>query len=302
MHDDDEGMQMPPAARAVRWRLRDTALVLPASGDRTAHLMAICNVTPDSFSDGGEHLSVPLAVEYAATSFREGAVLIDIGGESTRPGAVPVSADIELERVLPVVRSVRERIPDALLTIDTVKAGVARAALAAGVHAVNDVSGGRLDPEMFDVVAAASAGIVIMHSRGSVADMASLRMAQYGSDVVGDVCAELMVQVGKARAAGIPGEAIVLDPGIGFSKTSVDSIALLRELHRVVALGFPVLVGASRKRLIGELTGGREPSQRVIGSAVAHAIAVERGASVVRTHDVRATREALAVMRGLRIA
>ncbi|HYW51459.1 MAG TPA: dihydropteroate synthase, partial [Gemmatimonadaceae bacterium] len=211
---------------------------------------------------------------------------------------VPVPEATELERVLPVIEAVRDRLPNAIVTIDTVKASVARAALAAGAHAVNDVSGGRLDPAMFEVVATAGAGMIIMHSRGTVADMASYTHADYG-DVTAEVGRDLLAQVALARAAGIAEACIVLDPGLGFAKRSEHSITLLHELPRLVALGYPVLVGASRKRFIGDVTGVRVPAQRAIGSAVAHALAVQRGASIVRTHDVRATCEALAVMQAL---
>ena len=283
-------VQTPPDAIVHRWRLRGGTLELTAP-----LIMAICNVTPDSFSDGGEHLSVPMALQFASAAWRDGATILDIGGESTRPGATPVSAACELARVLPVVRAVRDRLPEMSITVDTVKAEVAHAALSAGAHAVNDVSGGRIDPLMFGVVAEFGAGMVIMHSRGTVADMASLTHASYAGDVVARVCDELGEQLRRAREAGIASAALVVDPGIGFSKTSAQSLALLRELPRVVSLGYPVLIGASRKRIIGELTGVTEPSQRVVGSAVAHAFAVQAGARIVRTHDVAATREALAV-------
>ena len=262
-------------------------------------IMAICNVTPDSFSDGGEHYSVALACEFAAAAMSAGATILDVGGESTRPGATPVPAATELARVLPVIEAVRERLPDLLVTVDTVKSAVARAALEAGAHAVNDVSGGRLDPEMFDVVAELQAGMVLMHSRGGVADMASLAHADYGADVVSAVCDELDVQAHAARQAGIDAEGLVLDPGIGFSKTSAHSLAVLRAIPQLSTLGYPVLVGASRKRLIGELTGVQQPSRRVVGSAVAHAWAVAHGARIVRTHDVAATRDALSVVMAL---
>ncbi len=274
----------------LRWRLRGATLHLAAP-----QIMAICNVTPDSFSDGGEHYSVSLALQFAEAAWRDGATILDVGGESTRPGATPVPADRELARVLPVIEAVRERLPQMLVTVDTVKAVVADAALAAGAHAVNDVSGGRLDPAMFDVVARSGAGMVIMHSRGTVADMASLMHATYEGDVVTTVSSELMVQVALARAAGIASDALVLDPGIGFAKTSAHSLALLRAVPRLSALGFPLLVGASRKRLIAELTGVKEPSQRVVGGAMVHALAAIAGARIIRTHDVAPTREALAV-------
>lgn len=291
MHGDHlSTTHTPPAAHAVRWCLRDGTLDLTAP-----RIMAICNVTPDSFSDGGEHHSVDLAVRYAESALRDGAVLLDIGGESTRPGAVPVAAAEELARVIPVIEAVRDRVPALLITVDTVKAAVAEAALAAGAHAINDVSGGRLDPRMFAVVAGAGAGMVVMHSRGDVSAMATYALATYGRDVTTDVCNELTVQISRAHAAGIAADAIVIDPGLGFSKTSAHTLTLLRELRRVVALGYPVLVGASRKRFVGELTGERDPSRRALGSAVVHAFAVARGARIIRTHDVRETRDAVAV-------
>lgn len=263
--------------------------------------MVICNVTPDSFSDGGAHDSVALALRFAESAVRDGASIIDIGGESTRPGATLVPEDVELARVLPVVTAVRERIPGLIVSVDTVKAAVARAALEAGAHVINDVSAGRLDAKMFDVVAQAGAGIVLMHSRGTVTAMASYAMATYGDDVTGDVCDALMERVRAARAAGIAADAIVLDPGLGFSKTSDQSVTLLRQLRRLVSMGYPVLVGASRKRFVGDLTGVSDPSRRLVGSVVAHAVAVQRGAAIVRTHDVAATKEALDVIAALQV-
>jgi dihydropteroate synthase len=209
-----------------------------------------------------------------------------------------VPAELELARVLPVLEAVRERLPQFVITVDTVKAEVARAALAAGAHAVNDVSGGRLDAAMYATVADAGAGLVLMHSRGTVADMASLAHANYG-DVTTEVCGELAARIEAARGGGIPADALVLDPGIGFAKTSAHSLTLLRDLPRLRALGYPVLVGASRKRLIGELTGVKDPARRSAGSAVLHAFAVQQGARIIRTHDVAPTREALAVAMGL---
>jgi dihydropteroate synthase len=290
--DRDISEQTPPAADAARWRLRDGWLDLASR----PQIMAICNVTPDSFSDGGEHYSVDLTLRFAASSLHDGATLFDIGGESTRPGAKPVPVELELARVIPVVAAVHERQPELIISVDTVKSAVAQLALDAGARVINDVSAGRLDPRMFDVIARNGAGVVLMHSRGSVDEMASYALASYDADVTQEVCDELMERVAAALAAGIPGDAIVLDPGLGFSKTTTQSITLLRELDRLVALGYPVLVGASRKRFIGEITGVQEPSRRVVGSAVAHALAAQRGAAIVRTHDVAATREALAVV------
>ena len=286
----DDLVETPPAANAPRWRLRDRMLDL-----RVPQIMAICNVTPDSFSDGGRHLAVEDALRFAADAFRDGAAILDVGGESTRPGATPVSESEELVRVLPVIAAVRSQLPGLIVSVDTVKSAVAREALAAGAHAVNDVSAGRLDAAMFSVVANAQAAMVLMHSRGGVGDMASCSHAFYGPDVVLDVREALLASVAAARAAGIRDDSLVIDPGIGFSKTAAQSITLLRELSRLTALGYPVMVGASRKRFVGELTDVHEPAERAVGSVVVHAIAVMRGARIIRTHDVRATRQGLAV-------
>jgi dihydropteroate synthase len=213
-----------------------------------------------------------------------------------------VPAAEELARVLPVVRAVRARRPGAVVSVDTVKAEVARAALAEGADVVNDVSGFRLDPAMAGVCAAARAGVVLMHSRGAVADMATYAHAAYGPDPAGEVAAELGAALGRARAAGVAPAAVVLDPGVGFAKTSAHSLAVLAGLPRLAALGRPLLVGASRKRFVGELSGVAEPAARVHGSVGAHVAALARGARLFRVHDVRAHREALdvawAVLRG----
>jgi dihydropteroate synthase len=288
--DETHDLQTPPTAIAARWRLHDRVLELAEP-----KIMAICNVTPDSFSDGGLHLAVDAALRFAERALRAGAAILDIGGESTRPGATPVIVGDELARVLPVVRAVRERLPELLISIDTVKSAVAAAALDQGAHIINDVSGGRLDGAMYSVVARADAGMVLMHSRGSVSDMASYAHATYSNDVMGDVCSELLHRRMLALSEGVRPDAIVFDPGAGFSKTSEQTLIVLRELSRLVSLGCPVMVGASRKRFIGELTGVTEPRDRATGGAVVHALAVAQGARLIRTHDVAITRDALAV-------
>ncbi|HET7631711.1 MAG TPA: dihydropteroate synthase [Gemmatimonadaceae bacterium] len=278
------------AGASLAWRVRGSALPL----DRP-RLLGILNVTPDSFSDGGDLVSVDAAVARAARMVAEGADIVDVGGESTRPqGATAVDAAEELRRVLPVVRGVRQRVPDALVSVDTVKAVVARAALDAGAHIINDVSGGRLDPAMAATCAEFGAGFVVMHSRGTVQDMATFDHATY-DDVVADVVRELRERVDEARAAGVADDAIVLDPGIGFSKRSGSSLAVLAGLPRLAALGFPVLVGASRKRFVGELSGVDRPADRVFGTVGAHVAALMRGARLFRVHDVAAARQSLDV-------
>jgi dihydropteroate synthase len=259
-------------------------------------VLGVVNVTPDSFSDGGRHATVEAAVRHAERLLDEGADAVDVGGESTRPhNAGPVPADEERARVVPVVRAVRERRAAAVISVDTVKAEVARAALEAGADVVNDVSGLRLDGAMGRTVADARAGLVLMHSRGRVADMATYAHASYGGDPVAEVAAELHAALARSDAAGVDRDAVVLDPGVGFAKTSAHSLAALAGLPRLLTLGRPLLVGASRKRFVGEISGVAEPAGRVHGSVGAHVAALALGARLFRVHDVRAHREALDV-------
>jgi dihydropteroate synthase len=261
--------------------------------------MGILNVTPDSFSDGGRYDSVAAAVAYAEQMAIEGASVIDIGGESTRPqGATTVSASEEITRVVPVIRGLRTAIPDVALSIDTTKSEVAAVAIEAGVDIVNDVSGFRLDARLGEIVATESVGVVLMHSRGGVPEMGTYQHAQYG-DVVDDVVRELEASVGIAAQFGIDRSAIVLDPGIGFAKRSEHSLRVLSELARVAALGFPVLVGVSRKRFVGELSGVERASDRIFGTVGANVAALMNGARLFRVHDVAPNREALDVAWGV---
>lgn len=275
---------------ATAWRLRGRAVAL----DRP-FIAGILNVTPDSFSDGGRYLDLDRARARADALVAEGADMLDVGGESTRPhnGGGVAAAD-ERARVVPVIAAVRAAHPALVISVDTVKAEVARAALDAGADVVNDVSGLRLDPALGVACAAAGAGLVLMHSRGTVADMATYAHAVYG-DVVEDVLAELGAALERADASGVERDAVVLDPGAGFAKRGPDSVAVIAGLPRLAALGRPLLVGASRKRFVGELSGVAEPSGRVCGSVGAHVAALARGARLFRVHDVGAHREALDV-------
>ena len=256
--------------------------------------MGILNTTPDSFSDGGRFLSPDAAVERGAAMLDEGADIIDVGGESTRPGAAPVSSSEELERVLPVIEGLVRHHPDVVLSIDTVKSVVAKAALEAGARVVNDVSALRLDPAIGAVCAAAGAGIVLMHSRGGVSEMGSYAHAAY-RDVAREVLEELRARVDEARRAGIAPASIVVDPGAGFAKRSEHSLAVLAALPRLAELGYPIMVGVSRKRFIGEITGAREPADRLSGTLGANVAALALGARIFRVHDVRPARDALDV-------
>jgi dihydropteroate synthase len=253
----------------------------------------ILNVTPDSFWDGGRHDSVEAAVRHAVALVDDGADLIDVGGESTRPGATAVAAEVEIERVVPVVAALRARWPEVPISVDTVKAQVAHAALSAGATIINDVSALRLDPGLGAVIADHGAGVILMHSRGGVESMARYALADYGPDCVADVIAELEQAVRRAREAGISDDAIVVDPGLGFSKTTAHSLAVLAGLSRLAALGLPILVGPSRKRFIGDAAGGLAPEQRAAGSVAACVIALLHGARLFRVHDVAAARRAL---------
>jgi dihydropteroate synthase len=266
-------------------------------------VMGIVNVTPDSFSDGGYYFSPSAALAHAAKLLAEGADILDIGGESTRPqGAESVSTDEELRRVLPIVRTLAVEHPEALISVDTVKSAVAEAAIEAGAHIVNDVSGMRLDPEMPTVCARHDVGVVLMHSRGGVEDMASYSHALFAGDPLDDVLDELRERVEVALESGIARDSIAVDPGIGFGKKSEHSLRLLGCLERFVAWGLPVMVGVSRKRFIGELTDTPDPSRRIFGSVGAAVSSYERGARIFRVHDVGATRQALDVAAAIRAA
>ena len=258
-------------------------------------VMGIVNVTPDSFSDGGRFFDPRAAEAHAAMLIAQGADIIDIGGESTRPNAHAIGADEEMRRVLPLIRVIAREQPATIISVDTTKSVVAEAAVDAGAHVVNDVSAMRLDPAMADVCATHGVGIVLMHSRGGVDDMASFAHATYDGDPVDAMISELGERVAWALERGITREAIAVDPGVGFAKRSNDSLRVLACLGRLVAWGYPVLVGASRKRFIGELTGTAEPVRRVFGSVGAAVAAYARGARIFRVHDVTATRHALDV-------
>ncbi|HXE57177.1 MAG TPA: dihydropteroate synthase, partial [Gemmatimonadales bacterium] len=265
----------------------------PVPLDKPA-LVGILNVTPDSFSDGGRFSALEPALAHAQRLLDDGAHILDVGGESTRPGARPVPAEEEIRRVVPVIEALVRRHPWLMISVDTVKAEVARAAVEAGAAIVNDVSAFRLDPGMPEVVASTGAGVILMHSRGTVSTMASLELADYGADVVRGVLAELRGALDAAVAAGIPAERIVLDPGLGFAKTPEQNILLLDRLASFRGLGRPILVGPSRKRFLGAITG-REVGDRDRATAAACVVAYERGARLFRVHDVAAAREALSV-------
>jgi dihydropteroate synthase len=273
-----------------------------AGSDRVVSLdpfaiMGVVNVTPDSFSDGGQFTGPEEAAQYALQLVEEGASIIDIGGESTRPGAARVDAEEQVRRVVPVIARIRSR-SSVAITVDTTSAAVAEAALEAGADAVNDVSAGCEDPAMFALVARRGAGLVLMHRLAPPGeDSYSDRYAEppIYDDVVREVASFLLMRAELAMAAGVARESIVLDPGLGFGKSVAQNYELLARASELVALGMPVLVGASRKSFLGAVSGRTDPEQRIIGSVVAAVAAYGGGARIIRAHDVGAHREALLV-------
>jgi dihydropteroate synthase len=256
-------------------------------------ILGVVNVTPDSFSDGGAHFDARAAIAHGRRLAEEGAHILDVGGESTRPGAEPVGAEEELRRVVEVVESLAAE--GRRVSIDTAKAAVARAALDAGASYVNDVTALRGDPEMAALVAEREVEVCLMHMRGEPRTMQD--DPRY-DDVTAEVAAFLGERAAHAQAAGVRPEMICVDPGIGFGKTGEHNLTLLRRLGEIVTLGYPVLVGVSRKRFLGAITGEDEGG-RVVAGVAASLEALRRGAWMVRVHDVREMCQALAVMRAI---
>lgn len=248
------------------------------------YIMGILNLTPDSFSDGGRYPSVEVAVERALEMIKEGADIIDIGGESTRPGSEPVPAEEEMGRVLPVIEALATR-TDTSISIDTTKASVAKAALAKGAALVNDVTGLKGDPEMGRVVREFDAGVILMHMKGSPKTMQE--SPQY-KDLMGEIYYSLLESIEIAEQAGIPAEKIIVDPGIGFGKTLEHNLEILDRLDELKSLGFPILLGASRKGFIGKILD-LSVDERLEGSLAVAAHGIQRGANMLRIHDVKET-------------
>jgi dihydropteroate synthase len=256
-------------------------------------LMGIVNVTPDSFSDGGRFLDHEAAIGHGLRLLDDSADWLDVGGESTRPGAEPVPLDEELRRVVPVIEGLRRR-SAAPISIDTYKPETARAALAAGATVINDVTGFR-DPAMIELAVNSSAALVVMHMRGTPKTM--MEQAVY-EDVIGELLGYFEERLDTLTKSGVDLERIILDPGIGFAKRRHQSLEIIRRIDRLVALGRPVLLGASRKSVIGEITGRRE-ADRLAGTIATILAAWDRGVSMFRVHDVGAMRDALAVQRAI---
>ncbi len=281
-------MELP----STSWRCRERTLRC----ERTL-LMGILNITPDSFSDGGNYFDLAQAVVRGLKLADEGADIIDVGGESTRPGSAPVDEAEELRRVVPVVRTLAER-TNCAISVDTTKSVVARAALQAGAHIINDISAATRDEDMAAVVADYQAGLILMHCQGTPDTMQE--HPQY-ADVVGEVRDYLGARVEALSAAGLPRENTVVDPGFGFGKTLEHNLTLLRQLDQFTRLGRPIMVGLSRKSMLGALTGQKKPEYRVPGGLAALTAAILRGARLIRTHDVAASRDAARVADELRV-
>ena len=267
-----------------------------------AHVMGILNVTPDSFSDGGQFTTVDEALRRTETMVNEGAVIIDIGGESTRPGgrtygkgAAAVAQETERSRVIPVIEAISARFPDLLLSIDTYKPAIARAAVNAGAHIINDITGLRLFPDMASLAASLDVPLILMHSIGKPGEMPQEHRYE---DVTQDVVASLQQSVSIAKEAGV--KQLVLDPGFGFGKSPKENVQLMKDVDRFLNMGFPVLIGVSRKSTIGAILGNTDSpvpvNKRLFGSLGITAAAVMKGASIVRTHDVRQTVDFLKTM------
>jgi dihydropteroate synthase len=267
-------------------------------------IMGILNVTPDSFSDGGQFLSLDQALAHAEQMISEGADIIDVGGESTRPGGEPVSVAEEIERVVPVIEALVSR-GSTPISVDTTKSEVARAALDAGAAIVNDISALRFDFYVADAVARAGAGLVLMHSRGTPATMHRLPPV---ADIMEEVTSSLRASINMAERRGVPRESIVIDPGIGFGKTQEQNVELIAKLDQLIAAfpDYPVLIGTSRKSFIGRIladdSGSPAPAgERLHGSLATITAAVLKGAHIVRVHDVKATVETLRVAERIRV-
>ena len=259
-------------------------------------LMGVLNVTPDSFSDGGQYLNVDAAVRRGLTMQQEGAGLLDIGGESTKPGSLPISAAEELERVIPVVEKLRQE-TDLPLSIDTSKAVVAREALAAGASFINDISGLHFDPEMPAVAAETGAGLFLMHTSGRPEVMQ--QHTEY-RDLLAEVVSSLHQSIDLALTAGIDRSRLAVDPGIGFGKSTLGNLELLQHLDKLHQLGCPVLLGTSRKSFIGKVLNQNDPQERLFGTLATIAVGVSQGVQIFRVHDVRPARETALVAWAIR--
>ena len=252
-------------------------------------IMGILNVTPDSFSDGGRYTNIDTAMKQVDLMIQEGVDIVDIGGESTRPGSESVTAFEQIQRVVPIIQTIHSAYPELAVSIDTMLGEVAAAAIQAGARIINDVSAGLADRQMFSVAAANACPIILMHMQGTPKTMQD---NPHYDDVVSDIKQSLQQRIDAALAAGIKAEHIAIDPGIGFGKRKQDNLALLANLDQFVAMGYPVLLGTSRKRFMGNICNVSEPHELVTATAVTTALGVMAGVRMFRVHDVKANRQA----------
>ena len=257
---------------------------MPKYGERKTQLMAIVNITEDSFSDGGLYIDLHSAVKYASLCIKNGAHILDIGAQSTRPGASIVGPEIEIKRLVPLIKELKLMYPEIPISVDTFHHSVADKVLESGADWINDISGGRHDPEIFNVLADKGSPYVLTHSRGNSKTMDSL--AKY-NDVVKDVKNELANQIDLAISKGLKKEQIIIDPGIGFAKNVSQNLTLLRNLEEFTLMPYPLLIGASRKRFIGSVINESEPSKRIFGNAAIASRCVIAGVDILRVHDVK---------------
>ncbi len=248
--------------------------------------MAIINITNDSFSDGGLFLDTKSAVKHACFCIEQGAHILDLGAQSTRPGASEIGPEIEIQRLLPVIKGIKSKFPDILISVDTFNHSVAYEALKCGADLINDVSGGRHDPEIFKVISEFECPYILMHSRGNSINMDKL--IEY-ENLIDDVKYELNKQIEKAFKSGVKNSQLILDPGIGFAKNTLQNLALIKNIDEFVSLPYPILVGASRKRFIGEMMGEVDPNKRLLGTAIVASKCVKAKVNILRVHDVRET-------------
>ena len=280
-------MQLMPLPKRI-WQCGSISLDLSKP-----HIMGILNVTPDSFSDGGLHNNVEQAIKHALQMIEDGATVIDVGGESTRPGASIVAVEEEIRRVVPVVTALSKY--DVVISIDTSEPQVIREAVKAGAHIWNDVRA-LTRPNALETAAELNIPVIIMHMRGEPTTMNGLD--QY-NDVVVDVMSELQQRVDDAIEAGVKAENIMIDPGFGFAKNAQQNLKLLSELYKLNYLGYPMLSALSRKRFVGEALGGAEAHQRAVGSVTGHLLSIQQGACMVRVHDVKATSDAIKMLQAV---
>lgn len=278
-------------ARRNLWKVKDRTLDVSDT-----IVMGILNVTPDSFYPGSRVPTVDEALKRAERMIEEGAVVLDVGGESTRPGSDPVPEDEEIRRVVPVIRAISKRFPEAIISVDTYKSRVAKEALEAGAHVVNDISGGKFDPHILKVAAEYGAGVILNHIRGKPKDM---QKNPHYDDPVSEVWEELMERVDRAKSYGIPEDSICVDPGIGFGKRTVDNLLLIKHASRFVESGFVVLYGVSRKSFIRAVLGYEKPEDRLYATLGVHAYLYLKGVHVLRVHDVRETADVLSVLKAV---